>query len=24
MQTRSVGAFLNWLLPKIPKQVDHH
>ena len=24
MQTRSVGAFLNWLLPKIPKQIEHH
>lgn len=24
MQTRSVGAFLNWLLPKIPKQTEHH
>ncbi len=24
MQTRSVGAFLNWLLPRIPKQVEHH
>ncbi|MDP2966414.1 MAG: TIGR00266 family protein [Pelolinea sp.] len=24
MQTRSVGAFLNWLLPRIPKQIEHH
>ncbi len=24
MQTRSVGAFLNWLLPKLPKQIEHH
>jgi uncharacterized protein (TIGR00266 family) len=24
MQTRSVGAFLNWLMPKIPKQMEHH
>lgn len=24
MQTRSVGAFLNWLIPKIPKQSEHH
>ena len=24
MQTRSVGAFLNWLLLRIPKQVEHH
>jgi len=24
MQTRSIGAFLNWLLPKIPKQIEHH
>lgn len=24
MQTRSVGAFLNWLIPRIPKTSEHH
>ena len=24
MQTRSVGAFLNWLIPRLPKQTNHH
>lgn len=24
MQTRSVGAFLNWLIPKMPRQAEHH
>lgn len=24
MQTRSVGAFLNWLIPKLPKPTEHH
>lgn len=24
MQTRSVNAFLSWLIPKLPKQTDHH
>ena len=24
MQTRSVNAFLGWLLPKLPKQSDGH
>jgi uncharacterized protein (TIGR00266 family) len=23
MQTRSVGAFLNWLIPKLPKPTEH-
>lgn len=24
MQTRSVGAFLNWLIPRLPKQTEQH
>ena len=24
MQTRSIGAFLIWILPKIPKQIEQH